>query len=465
MTLTDASERVRVCPVCDTQTTEQRCPRDGQLTVRPEELVGRAIVDPLVGQTLEGKFEVQARVGAGSMGTVYRATQLRTGATVALKVLHPALAEHSTAVRRFLVEAQNAGRLESAHCVRVLDRGETPFGLPFLAMEFVSGETLAERVNRFGPMTAAQVTPLAEQVVKGLGEAHQRGLVHRDIKPENIMLVAQFGDEDLAKILDFGIARTNDLAVPGTQVLGTPRYMAPEQWEGRADARADLYALGCLLHFLLTGRPPFEFSDADEHVVVQRYQAAHRSQLPPPLPLTARSPLAELIDDLLRKDPEQRPRDAGVVLTRLRAMRGHADTAPAPIDDPGVVMPTVMLPLSIDEDAPTRALPLAPPMASHGPLSQTDVDEDAPTRAEQVSPGAQQRTALDLEVPALPRLRAPTAGSDRAPPEPKRAGIKATPTTVTTAPETPPQRPWLMWLVGLGLALLGGIALGLAFGG
>ena len=146
-------------------------------------------------------------------------------------------------------------------------------------------------------------------------------------------------------------------------------------------------------------------------------------------------------------------------------MRGHADTAPAPIDDPGVVMPTVMLPLSIDEDAPTRALPLAPPMASHGPLSQTDVDEDAPTRAEQVSPGAQQRTALDLEVPALPRLRAPTAGSDRAPPEPKRAGIKATPTTVTTAPETPPQRPWLMWLVGLGLALLGGIALGLAFGG
>ena len=290
MTLTDASERVRVCPVCDTQTTEQRCPRDGQLTVRPEELVGRAIVDPLVGQTLEGKFEVQARVGAGSMGTVYRATQLRTGATVALKVLHPALAEHSTAVRRFLVEAQNAGRLESAHCVRVLDRGETPFGLPFLAMEFVSGETLAERVARVGPLTVAQVTPLAEQVVKGLGEAHQRGLVHRDIKPENIMLVAQFGDEDLAKILDFGIARTNDLAVPGTQVLGTPRYMAPEQWEGRADARADLYALGCLLHFLLTGRPPFEFSDADEHVVVQRYQAAHRSQLPPPLPLPARSP-------------------------------------------------------------------------------------------------------------------------------------------------------------------------------
>jgi hypothetical protein len=120
-------------------------------------------------------------------------------------------------------------------------------------------------------------------------------------------------------------------------------------------------------------------------------------------------------------------------------MRGHADTAPTPIDDPGVVMPTVMLPLSVDEDAPTRA--------------------------EQVSPGAQQRTALDLEVPALPRLRAPTAGSDRAPPEPKRAGIKATPTTVTTAPETPPQRPWLMWIVGLGLALLGGIALGLAFGG
>ena len=106
MTLTDAASRVRVCPVCDTQTLDARCPRDGQPTVRPDELLARAVVDPLVGQTLESKFEVQARVGSGSMGTVYRALHLRTGATIALKVLHPALAEQPSAIRRFLVEAQ-----------------------------------------------------------------------------------------------------------------------------------------------------------------------------------------------------------------------------------------------------------------------------------------------------------------------------------------------------------------------
>jgi serine/threonine protein kinase len=502
MTLTDAASRVRVCPVCDTQTLDARCPRDGQPTVRPDELLARAVVDPLVGQTLESKFEVQARVGSGSMGTVYRALHLRTGATIALKVLHPSLAEQPSAIRRFLVEAQNAGRLESAHCVRVIDRGETPTGLPFLAMEFVAGETLAERVERRGPLGPEQAVVVAEQIVKGLGEAHQRGLVHRDVKPENVMLVPQFGDDDLVKILDFGIARVNDTGAAGTQVLGTPRYMAPEQWEGRADPRTDLYALGCLLHFLLTGHPPFDFSDADEHQVVQRYQAAHRTQSPPALPLPARAPLAELVDDLLRKDPDLRPRDAAAVLERLRAMRGRTAIVPAlnrttplpatPPEDPGISVPTVLLaldeghttesvaptdsftapeqavPVDFDEDAPTRALP------SPG-LDAAVLDEESATRAEAVSPAvalaaeqaaiAAQTRADAASLPAaLPRLRPPgplPAASGAAP-----SGLPPLPTSLTR-PAAPPSvsTPWRIWALGLALALVGGVALGYLFGG
>ncbi len=502
MTLTDAASRVRVCPICDAQTLDSRCPRDGQPTVRPDELLARAVVDPLVGQTLESKFEVQARVGSGSMGTVYRALHLRTGATIALKVLHPSLAEQPSAIRRFLVEAQNAGRLESAHCVRVIDRGETPTGLPFLAMEFVSGETLSERVERDGPLGPEQAVVVAEQIVKGLGEAHQRGLVHRDVKPENVMLVPQFGDDDLVKILDFGIARVNDTGAPGTQVLGTPRYMAPEQWEGRADARTDLYALGCLLHFLLTGHPPFDFSDVDEHHVVQKYQAAHRTQSPPALPLPARSPLAELVDDLLRKDPDLRPRDAAAVLERLRAMRGRAAVVPAlnrtsPLvavtaEDSGISMPTVLLaldeghttesvaptesltapervaPLDFDEDAPTRAL-VSPAVEAAG------LDEESPTRAETVSPAvaraaeeaaAAARTLQDTaSLPAaVPRLRPPgpvAASASAAPP-----GLPPLPASLAH-PTAPPSEStsWRIWALGLGLALVGGVALGYLFGG
>jgi hypothetical protein len=282
--------------------------------------------------------------------------------------------------------------------------------------------------------------------------------------------------------------------------------MAPEQWEGRADPRTDLYALGCLLHFLLTGHPPFDFSDADEHAVVQKYQAAHRTQSPPALPLPTRAPLAELVDDLLRKDPDLRPRGVTAVLERLRAMRGRAAIVPAqnrtsPLaaatpEDPGISVPTVLLsldeghttesvaptgsltapeqavPVDFDEDTPTRAL--ASPGLDAAALDAAGLDDESATHAEAVSPAvalaAEQESVAAQVRPDAASL--PTALPRRRPPGPlppvsgaAPAALPPLPTSLTRPAATPSaSTPWRIWALGLGLALVGGVALGYLFG-
>jgi serine/threonine protein kinase len=528
---------LRVCPLCDTRVSAGKCPHDGHATVRPEELVARRIDDPLIGATLEGKYQVEQRVGVGAMGSVYRAVNLRTGSPLAIKIMHPAMAESGAAVRRFLLEAQNASKLDNPHIVRVLDRGETPHGLPFMVMEFVDGQTL-EALLEAGPLPAARVVAIAEQIVKGLGGAHRRGLIHRDIKPENVMLVDVFGDELHVKLLDFGIARAaSEQPATGTMVLGTPRYMAPEQWSAQAvlDARSDLYSLGCVMYHMLAGRPPFVIETPDERRMVQLYQSAHLTQLPPPLPIPGTSPLAMLVDDLLRKDPAQRPPSAEEVLHRLRGMREHPTDAPPPksaarsardtqpeSDHPGVMMPTMLLPVdknkpTIEQQAPRRApAPVPEPADSIDEPANTVLlgDEDAPTQA-MLSPGRvlaamglpqpapEPEPAQDLDdgddgptialiVPAPPIAPAPrSAAPARAtPPAPRPTGRKlqnvetlppplpsgfnlpAAPAgsaaTVTPAPvpvQSAPVAPWVKWFVGTLVAVALGVLLGVLLGG
>jgi hypothetical protein len=261
---------------------------------------------------------------------------------VALKVLHPRLAPGARARRRFLREARAMAAVEHDHVVPVHEVGEDR-GVPFLAMPLLRGETLAERLARAaaaGPaarLTPAEVLRVGREIAEGLAAAHARGLVHRDIKPGNIWLETR-GEPGASatgarvKILDFGLARPGEGAAPLTEtgaLVGTPAYMAPEQARGEhVDERSDLFSLGCVLYQLCTGRPPF--AGGNPLAVL----SALATQAPQPvrdLNAAVPPPLAELVMQLLAKDPAGRPASAREVADRLAVVeRQPAADLPTP---------------------------------------------------------------------------------------------------------------------------------------
>ena len=206
---------------------------------------------------LADRYEIDREVGRGGMATVFRARDVRHDRTVALKVLHPELAE-ALGAERFLREVRITARLAHPHILPLLDSGAAD-GLLFYVMPFVEGETLRERIRREGELPVDEALRYVREAAEALGYAHSLGIVHRDVKPENILL--QGGH---ALIADFGIARAmDDTAQPLTYTgvsMGTPMYMSPEQAHGSAgvDARSDQYSLGCVAYELLTGEPPFQ---------------------------------------------------------------------------------------------------------------------------------------------------------------------------------------------------------------
>ncbi|WP_437486645.1 protein kinase [Sorangium sp. So ce1014] len=274
----------------------------------------------LPGSVIDGRFEVEALAGAGGMGTVYRARDRASGATVALKLLREADAQ---AAARFAHEARVLSGLEHPHIVRYVTHGTTPPGEPFLVMEWLAGETLSERLSR-GALRLEEGLALARAVAEALGTAHARGIVHRDIKPSNLFLVE--GSIEHVKVLDFGIARQHATATRLTQtgsVLGTPGYMAPEQARGDLallDARADVFSLGCVLFECLTGLPAFCGQHAMALLAKLLMEEPPRArELRPELPAA----LDDLVARMLAKEPAARPAD-GAAAARLLAEIGEA---------------------------------------------------------------------------------------------------------------------------------------------
>lgn len=278
------------------------------------------------GLVLEGRYRLDTRVGRGGMGEVWRATDLRLRRAVAVKVLPPGLATESEDLARFEREARLSAGLQHPGITVVFDIGEHE-GRTFFVMEFLDGRPL-DRVlaEQPGGLAVDRALSIAAQVADALAAAHAHGIVHRDVKPANLMLLAG----DRVKICDFGIARlaaaTAQLTSTGV-VLGTLAFMAPEQCQGeRVDARADLYALGCVLHNMLTGRPPF-CADNPAALMLRHISAA------PPRPSTLRPQVSAQVDqlvlDLLAKDPDHRPQGASVAAHRLRAATQPPTTAPA----------------------------------------------------------------------------------------------------------------------------------------
>ncbi|WP_437798820.1 protein kinase domain-containing protein [Sorangium sp. So ce693] len=317
---------------------------------------------------IDGRFEVNALAGAGGMGTVYRAHDRSSGATVALKLLREADA-HSAA--RFVHEARVLSGLDHPHIVRYVTHGTAPSGQPYLVMEWLAGETLSERLLR-GALRLEEALAVVHAAAEALGTAHARGIVHRDVKPSNLFLVD--GSIERVKVLDFGIARQHVTATRLTQtgtVLGTPGYMAPEQARGsyaQLDARADVFSLGCVLFECLTGLPAFY----GQHVMallakLLMEEPPRLRELRPEMP----AELDHLVARMLAKEPAARPADGAAVaqlLDGIREARGHAasaDRSVAPItgDEKRLisvvaVQPTSERPSPSQETVPLNAVSL-----------------------------------------------------------------------------------------------------------
>lgn len=306
------------------------------------------------GTLIDGRYRIEgAPVGAGGMGTVYRAVQEVIGRRVAIKVLRTDIAESPGAVTRFHREARAASQLTHPNVVTVHDFGQLPDGAMYLVLEFIDGLSLHQVQRSVGRLPVDRVGHIVGQVLDALEEAHSQGIVHRDLKPENVLLSHHAGNVDFVKVVDFGLARLSDeatLTEPG-ELFGTPLYLSPEQARGlRADHRADLYAVGVMLFEMLVGRPPFEASTSMAVLMKHMRTAAPRfvdvwpeARFPPALEavvLTAleKDPVdrfqraAEMRDALLRAVAEVDAGDTGTLRDLTRPLGGAVVAARAAVD-------------------------------------------------------------------------------------------------------------------------------------
>jgi eukaryotic-like serine/threonine-protein kinase len=295
--------------------------------------------DPMLGQVLAGRYLIQKKLGEGGMGAVYLATHNVLEKQVALKVLHGEFARKPDLVERFMQEAKAASRIRHENVIDISDFGTTPDGLVFFAMELLQGHDLHEEIAR--ARLVGQLLPWQRskriflQICAALSAAHALGIIHRDLKPENIYLVEFLGEPDFVKLLDFGIAKLTEVAdgerkLTRTGMLfGTPEYMSPEQARGdNVDHRVDVYAMGCILFQLVTGRVPFE---AENFMGVL---SLHLTQPPPAIPpevfdsIGAPRALAQVIDRALAKDRNQRFATIDELSRAVRNASGDKVTGP-----------------------------------------------------------------------------------------------------------------------------------------
>ncbi|MBT2366527.1 Stk1 family PASTA domain-containing Ser/Thr kinase [Streptomyces sp. ISL-10] len=271
--------------------------------------------DPLVGQVLDGRYRVDARIAVGGMATVYRAVDTRLDRVLALKVMHPGLAADATFVERFIREAKSVARLAHPNVVGVFDQGAEG-AYVYLAMEYVAGCTLRDVLRERGALRPRAALDILEPVLAALGAAHRAGFVHRDMKPENVLI----GDDGRVKVADFGLVRAvGSVTNTSGTVLGTVSYLAPEQIEyGTADTRADVYACGVVLYEMLTGGKPHS-GDTPAQVLYRHLNddVPAPSALVPGLAVE----LDELVASATARNPDIRPHDAVALLAQAREAR------------------------------------------------------------------------------------------------------------------------------------------------
>ncbi len=357
------------------------CPRDGSaLTLRGLD----SGPDPYLGQTLLGEFRIEALVGTGAVGRVYRAFQLGVERNVALKIMHQDLAANEALQNRFRREARLAGSLSHPNLVSVLSLAELepPVGpgnsgirVPFLVLEYLDGLSLRSALSALGALPVPRMLHILLQIADAIGEAHQRGIVHRDLKPENVMLVQRGEDPDFVKVLDFGVARADvpdpSFATHAGAIFGSARYVAPEcAAGGTSTPSSDVYALATLAYECLAGKTPFDGENAIQILLKQQSQTApplrapNEREIPPEL--------TRLIEQNLAKAASARAADARVFAHELLAAARDAGL------DPGLSSRTRRGHAAVL--APANALPSAPAPAPNAAPSPS-LPESTPSRA------------------------------------------------------------------------------------
>ena len=342
---------------------------------------------PMQGTILSNRYLIAEEIGVGGMGNVYRATDLRTGGDVAVKVPHAFLARNLEYVERLRREAQIAASVYSPRVVRVIDL-DTHEGLPYLVMEYVPGETLADIARQRGRFTLQETLLVGLEVARALDAAHAKGIIHRDLKPQNIKLV-----DGEVKVLDFGIAKGEGFAnvTAASVFMGTPEYCAPERAEGEGDIRSDIYSLGVILFEMHEGHIPFQA--ATPLALMKK----HESEPPPPLTGDVPREVQEIVARCLAKYPDDRYQTPRELVQALRAVLEAPTLVPTPTATPAGVAPTIRSPRDLSADGDELPSTLVAPAAAPSPAPPSD-GRPAPTVHAPTAPADRPRRAPVLPI-------------------------------------------------------------------